>query len=275
LRTAEVTVAAAREQAQAARQQADLARNALAALLGKGPDRGLSIAPPALLKAQPAAVPDVLPSELLGHRPDVVAARWRVEAAGERIHGAKAAFYPTVNLSALVGLASGHLSDLFSSDAGLAFGGPALSLPIFDGGRLRSQLSKTDAEYDLAVADYDQTLVGAVHEVADAVVSTRALDAQLATANEGRASAQHAYDLSTARYRAGLGTQLDVLVAQRALFQVDQTLDTLRAQRLGATVALQRALGGGLAIAHPIDLSNATSSVTTSSTSPSATSPTP
>jgi len=275
LRTAEVTVAAAREQAQAARQQADLARNALAALLGKGPDRGLSIAPPALLKAQPAAVPDVLPSELLGHRPDVVAARWRVEAAGERIHGAKAAFYPTVNLSALVGLASGHLSDLFSSDSGLAFGGPALSLPIFDGGRLRSQLSKTDAEYDLAVADYDQTLVGAVHEVADAVVSTRALDAQLATANEGRAAAQHAYDLSTARYRAGLGTQLDVLVAQRALFQVDQTLDTLRAQRLGATVALQRALGGGLAIAHPIDLSSSTSSVTTSSTSPSATSHTP
>ena len=260
LRTAEVTVAAAQEQAQAARQQADLARNALAALLGKGPDRGLSIQAPAVLKAQPAAVPDVLPSELLGHRPDVVAARWRVEGAGERIHSAKTAFYPSVNLTALVGLAAGHASDLFSSDAVLAGGGPALSLPIFDGGRLRNQLAKTDAEYDLAVADYDQTLVGAVHEVADAVVSARALDGQLATAQQGRDAAQRAYELSTARYRAGLGTQLDVLVAQRALFQVDQTLDTLRAQRLAATVNLQRALGGGLAIAHPIDLSNSTTS---------------
>jgi NodT family efflux transporter outer membrane factor (OMF) lipoprotein len=226
-------------------------------LLGKGPDRGLSIATPAVLKAQPAAVPAVLPSELLGHRPDVVAARWRVEAAGDRIHAAKAAFYPSVNLTALVGFASGHLSDLFSSDSTLALGGPALSLPIFDGGRLRNSLAKSDADYDLAVADYDQTLVGAVREVADAVQSARALDAQLVTTQEGRDSAQHAYELATSRYRAGIGTQLDVLVAQRALFQIDQQLDTLRALRLRSTVDLQRALGGGLAIAHPIALTNA------------------
>jgi len=254
---ANAIVASAKQQAQAANQQADLARNALAALLGKGPDRGRTIARPALLSAPSPAVPDVVPSELLGHRPDVVAARWRVESAGERIHASKAAFYPTVNLAAMVGLASGHLSDLFSSDAVLSNGGPALSLPIFDGGRLRNQLAKSDAEYDLAVADYDQTLVGAVREVADAVQSARALDAQIASITQARDAAQRAWDLSTTRYKAGLGTQLDVLAAQRPLLQYDQQRVALRAQRLQATVDLQRALGGGLAIAHPVDLDDA------------------
>ncbi|NUS61364.1 MAG: efflux transporter outer membrane subunit [Lysobacter sp.] len=256
LRNAEANVAGAKQQAQAAEQQADLARNALAALLGKGPDRGRAITKPALLQAPAPGVPDVLPSELLGHRPDVVAARWRVEAAGERIHVAKAAFYPTVNLNAMVGLASGHLSDLFSSDATLVNGGPALSLPIFDGGRLRNNLAKTDAEFDLAVADYDQALVGAVREVADAVQSARALEAQLATLDQARDAAQSAYSIATARYKAGLGTQLDVLAAQRPLLQFEQQIDALRAQRLQATVDLQRALGGGLAIAHPVELSS-------------------
>ncbi|BCT93333.1 multidrug RND transporter [Lysobacter helvus] len=254
LRTAETNVATARQQSQAAQQQIDASRNALAALLGKGPDRGLSIGKPGVLQASAPTVPGVLPNELLGHRPDVVAARWRVEAAGETVHAAKADFYPTVNLTALVGLASGHLSDLFTSDALLVNGGPALSLPIFDGGRLRNQLAKRDADYDLAVADYDQSLVGAVREVADAVQAARALDAQLQSANQARDAAQRAYDLSTARYKAGLGTQLDVLAAQRPLFQLDQQRDALTAQRLTATVDLQRALGGGLQIAHPIAL---------------------
>jgi NodT family efflux transporter outer membrane factor (OMF) lipoprotein len=211
----------------------------------------LSIGKPALLQAPSPAVPAVLPSELLGHRPDVVAARWRVEAANERIASAKTDFYPSVNLSALVGVASGHLSDLFSSDALLANGGPALSLPIFDGGRLRSQLAKSDADYDLAVADYDQSLVSAVHEVADAVQSARSLDAQIASATQARDAAQRAYDI---------GTQLDVLSAQRPLLQFDQQVVALRAQRLAASVDLQRALGGGLAIAHPVALTPSSAS---------------
>ena len=107
-------------------------------------------------------MPDVLPSELLGHRADVVAARWRVEAAGRGIAASKAAFKPSVNLSAIVGLTAPHFDDLFGSKALLAFGGPALSLPIFDGGALRSRLSKSDADYDLAVAAYNASLVGAL-----------------------------------------------------------------------------------------------------------------
>jgi NodT family efflux transporter outer membrane factor (OMF) lipoprotein len=251
LRNAEASVASAQQQAQAAQQQIDAARNAIAALLGKGPDRGLAVARPALLSLPSPTVPAVLPSELLGHRPDVVAARWRVESAAHGIKASKADFYPTVNLSALVGIASGHLSDLFTSDALLVQGGPALSLPIFDGGRLRNQLAKSNADYDLAVATYNQNLSTALREVADALQAMRSLDAQLASTQQARDAAQSAWQLASTRYRAGLGTQLDVLAAQRPLLQYDQQLAALRAQRLGAAVELDRALGGGLQLASP------------------------
>jgi NodT family efflux transporter outer membrane factor (OMF) lipoprotein len=246
LRQAESSVASAQQQAQAARQQIDALRNAIAALLGKGPDRGLDINKPALLSAPSPGVPSLLPSELLGHRPDVVAARWRVEAARHGIKASEAAFYPTINLSAMIGLASGGLSDLFNSNSLLLQGGPAISLPIFDGGGLRNQLAKSDADYDLAVATYNQTLVAALREVADALQAARSLDAQIEWTLKARNAAQAALQLATTRYHAGLGTQLDVLAAQRPLLQFDQQLATLRAQRITATIDLDRALGGGL-----------------------------
>jgi len=251
LRQAESTIATAQQQAQAAQQQIDSLRNALAALLGKGPDRGLDIAPPQLLAAPAPAVPAVLPSELLGHRADVVAARWRVEAASRGIDASKAAFKPSVNLNALVGLASSGLSDLFGGDALLGFGGPAISLPIFDGGRLRSNLDKSDADYDLAVANYNQTLVGALREVTDAVQAARSLDQQIATSIRARDASQAALKLADIRYRAGLGTQLDVLSAQRPLLQIEQQVTALQAQRFATTVDLDRALGGGLVLVAP------------------------
>jgi NodT family efflux transporter outer membrane factor (OMF) lipoprotein len=250
-RQAESSVASARQQAQAAVQQIDAARNALATLLGKGPDRGLEISRPILLTAPPPGVPAVLPSELLGHRPDVVAARWRVEAAQSGIQASKAAFYPTVNLSGMIGLASGGLSDLFGTDALLIQGGPAISLPIFDGGGLRNQLAKSDADYDLAVASYNQTLVGALREVADALQAARALDARIESAREAGGAAQAAWQLAQARYHGGLGTQLDVLAAQQPLLLLEQQLAALQAQRLTAAIDLDRALGGGLAPVAP------------------------
>jgi len=246
LRQAEAGVAAAQQQAEAAQQHIDAARNALAALLGKGPDRALSIAKPTLLTAPAPGVPSVLPSELLGHRPDVVAARWRVEAAERGIASSKAAFYPTVNLSALVGLASGGLTDLFATGALLVQGGPAISLPIFDGGGLRNQLAKSDADYDLAVATYNESLVTALREVTDALQAASALDAQSASTRKARDAASAAWQLAQSRYHAGLGTQLDVLAAQQPLLQLDQQLAALHAQRLTAVIDLDRALGGGL-----------------------------
>lgn len=267
LRQAESAIASAHQQAQAAQQQIDALRNALAALLGQGPDRGLEIAAPRLLAAPAPRVPAAMPSELLGHRPDVVAARWRVEAASRGIDATKATFKPSVNLSAIVGLAAPNLGDLFGGDALLGFGGPALSLPIFDGERLRADLAKSDADYDLAVANYNQSLVGALHEVADAVQAARSLDAQTASASQARDAARQAFDLAASRYKAGLGTQLDVLAAQRPLLQLDAQLAALRAQRYLAAIDLDRALGGGLSPAPPPHAPLPNDS-TTASTSP-------
>jgi outer membrane protein TolC len=129
----------------------------------------------------------------------------------------------------------------------LGFGGPALSLPIFDGGALRSRLARSDADYDLAVAGYDQALVGALREVADAVQALRSLDAQLADAQRARDAAASAWDIAVARQHAGLGNSLDALVAEQPLLRLDQQLAALRMQRLQAAVELDRALGGGLA----------------------------
>lgn len=252
----ESALASARQQEQAAQQQIDALRNALAELLGKGPDRGLDITRPGLLSDGAATtvsptIPSELPSELLGHRPDVVAARWRVEAAQRGIDGAKAAFKPSINLTALVGLVSPSLSDLFTSDALFGLGGPALSLPLFDGGNRRAKLSARDAAYDLAVADYDQKLVTALREVTDALQSAHSLDTRIDSTRSARSAAQSAFDLARTRYRAGIGTRLDVLAAQKPLLQLDQQLATLRAQRLTAAVDLDQALGGGLPLQAP------------------------
>lgn len=251
LRQSEGSVASARQQQQAAQQQIDASRTAIAALLGKGPDRGLAVAEPALLDAPPPRLPAVLPSELLGHRADVVAARWQVEAAAHGIQASRAAFYPSVNLSALVGLAAGNLSDLFSSDALLLQGGPALSLPIFDGGRLRNQLAGSNAAYDLAVAQYNQRLVDALREVVDALQAARSLDARIGSASQSREAARAAAHIARSRYANGIGTRIDVLTAEQPLLQLDQLLAALRAQRLGAMVDLDRALGGGLTPVGP------------------------
>lgn len=246
LRQAESTIASARQQAEAAQQRIDAARTAIAALMGQGPDRGLAIERPRLLQASPATLPSVVPSELLGHRPDVVAARWRVEAASRGIDASNAAFKPSINLSLIAGLVSPNLSDLFSSDALVGLGGPALSLPIFDGGHLRSQLGSSNASYDLAVANYNQSLIGALREVSDALQASRSLEAQLLLVGQAHDAAFAAWTLASDRYRAGLGTQLDVLSAQRPLLQLDQQIAGLRAQRINASIDLDRALGGGL-----------------------------
>ena len=244
------TSLSAKQQAQAAQQQIDALRNALAALAGAGPDRGLQITRPKLTSPD-ITLPSLLPSDLLARRADIVAARWRVEAAAHGIDASKAAFYPTINLSMMVGLAAGNLGDLFGSKALLINGGPGLTLPIFEGGRLRNQLMGSNADYDLAVASYNQTLVGAIHDVTDAVQAARSLDAQIVTTRQARDTAGKAHALVQQRYRAGLATQLDVLAAQRPLLQLDQQLAALNAKRRTAAIDLDQALGGGIAVDAP------------------------
>lgn len=244
-RQAEARIPAAQQQQQAAQQQIDEARTALAALVGQGPDRGLQIVRPQVLNPLALQLPGVLPSELLGRRPDIVAARWRVEAAGREIHAAKAQFYPSLNLTALGGVVSSEVDQLLKSGSTFAFLGPALSLPIFDGGRLRADLDKTDAEYDLAVADYNQSVVNALRDVADQVNAVRSLADQAAAQAQAVSTARAAHDLADQRYRAGIGSYLDVLVVEEQLLVSQQRLAELQSRQILVSVRLSQALGGG------------------------------
>src|SRR5262249_56973896 len=135
-------------------EQIGLQRNRIAALLGAGPDRGLDIARPTINLSQPFGLPAELAADLLGRRPDIVAARLRAEASSKRIDQAKAAFYPNVNMVAFVGLQSIGLDALTRNGSEIGSVGPAISLPIFDGGRLRRPLRGADAGYAPAVTDY-------------------------------------------------------------------------------------------------------------------------
>jgi NodT family efflux transporter outer membrane factor (OMF) lipoprotein len=245
LRQADTAVATAQRGAETAAEQAALLRATLAMLIGQGPDRGLQIGRPQALAATALELPSDLPSELLARRPDIVAARWRVEAAQRGIQAAKAQFYPSVNLSATLGLASMGLNDLFSLPSRYAQVAPAISLPVFDGGRLRAGLFERDANYDLAVAHYNDALVNSLHEVAEQVITLRAIETQTETQKQALDAAQAAHDLAMKRYRSGLSSYLDALSTEQALLRAEQQLADLSAQRMLASVRLVQALGGG------------------------------
>ncbi|WP_115527458.1 MULTISPECIES: efflux transporter outer membrane subunit [Xanthomonas] len=245
LRQAQARVPAAQQQVQSAQQQIDEARNALAALLGQGPDRGLDIARPVLSATIAAQLPSNLPADLLGRRPDVVAARWRVEAADKDIATAKTRFYPSFNIIALGGVVNRDVGQLLESASVFGVVAPALSLPIFDGGKLRANLAGSDAQYDLAVADYNQKVIAALREVADQANAVRSLEQRARAQDDAVQTAAAAFDLAQQRYRAGIGGYLDVLSVQEQLLVARQRMAGLQSQQLLASVRLQRALGGG------------------------------
>ena len=244
LKQAEGTIPAARERLAQIEEEIALGRNLLAALLGKGPDRGLAIERPRV-QAQPIALPSALPADLLGQRPDIVAQRWRVEAARRDIDAAKAQFYPSINLNALVGVQSISFNKLFASGSSIPSFGPALRLPLFDGGRLRANLAGKDADYDLAVEQYNQTLIDAAREVVDQLASLRSAQAQREQLAHALASARAGHSLALERYRAGIGSYLQVLAAESPVIEQENLQANLRARELELSINLIRALGGG------------------------------
>ena len=245
LRQAEAALPASRVDLAQIDESIGLVRNQIAALLGKGPDRGRDIGVPEGKGSTVIALPASLPAELIGRRPDIAAARWRVEAARGQIDAAKAQFYPNINLVASAGLlALGGAHFLDSSSRNLS-AGPAVSLPIFEGGRLRAHLAGKNAEYDAAVEQYNATLVDAVKDVADQVVSLQSVSAQLADQELARIKTEQAFDVALIRYKAGLATYLTVLNAQTSVLQQQRADAELRARVLDLDVALTRALGGG------------------------------
>jgi NodT family efflux transporter outer membrane factor (OMF) lipoprotein len=220
-------------------------RYQLGALLGKGPDRGLQIAKPVLTAGNTVTLPDNVPADLVSRRPDIVAARWQVEAEMHDVKEAKAEFFPDVNLSAGFGFDSfGWGRFLTSASRQMQFG-PAVHLPIFDAGALRSQLKGRYADFDLDVANYNQTLINALSEVATQISTIRSIDQQSGDAQRALDASTKAYQLAVIRYKAGLSEQLQVLNADQNRLAAEQTVTNLKMRRRDMQIGLIKALGGG------------------------------
>ena len=214
LKQADARIPQAQAELEATDEAIALTKNALAALVGAGPDHALTIERPAIGGLQAQGIPADASIELIARRPDIAAARSRVEGAGDRIKEAKAAFYPNVNLSALIGLSSFGLGNLFNSGSGIGSVSPAVSLPLFHGGALQGQYRGRRGQYDEAVALYDRQVIEALRETADAVTSQKMLVSRLANSRRALADFEEANRLARQRYEHGLSTYLDVLSAE-------------------------------------------------------------
>lgn len=247
--SANARLAAARAELSQMQEQVALQRNSIAALMGAAPDRGAQIQIDTerlhSLWQQRWALPEQLSANLLGRRPDVVAARLQAQALESRVAAQQAEFYPDVNLSAFIGVQSLGLDMLTKSGSSIASIGPAISLPIFNGGRLRSELGAARARYDEAAAQYRSTLNRALQEVADNATSQRALQQQLTAMEQAVEAATEAQRVARNRYEGGLARYLDVLSAEDQLLASVRQLVDVQSRALTLDIALHRALGGG------------------------------
>lgn len=238
----------ARYQIEALKEQEALLVNALTALTSQ-PNGTLALVVPA-----PAAIKSIaseqaevksIPLDLLGRRADVSAARWRVEAATHDVSNAKAQFYPNINLTAFAGFSSIGLDRLLDTGSDQWGVGPAIRLPIFEGGRLRANLKGKTADLDAAIETYNGLVIDAVRDVADQLASTQALRRQQTEQRAAQSSAESAYAIAVQRYEAGLGNYLNVLNAETAVLAQRRLGVDLAARALDTQVQLIRALGGG------------------------------
>lgn len=245
VKQSEGQVALYRASVDATQASIDTTRNAIAALVGAGPDRGLDLQRPHITAPANIEFPSALPVDLLGRRPDIVAARWRVESAARGVASSEAAFYPNVNLVAFAGLEAVGLSKLFDASDMVVGGGPALSLPVFNRGALRGALEAQQSQYDLSVAQYNQNLLDAIHDVADVMANWSSTEKETADCRAALEAAQRSYDITRERYSAGLDNYLSVLSAENQLFTAQFLLAELQSRRLSVSTDLVRALGGG------------------------------
>ncbi len=253
----------ARAQAQAA---ADLAVHRLAVLTGQGADAYGSIVRPAFNVETALPVPTALPINLLARRPDVLAARLNVAAADAQRLSDKAAFYPDVNLKGVAGIGAFGLNNLVQWSARGYGGGPVISLPLFDGGRLRAQYRGSEAQLDAAIADYNDTVLHAVQQTSDQITQLDALARERLDQQQTLEANEAAYQLAEERYKAGLASYLSVLNAETQVLIARQTMVDILASQAVARVTLLLAVGGSfdphssgaLAAAGGTSISNST-----------------
>jgi len=245
LKQAQSRVPAARADLAATDEAIALTRNALAALTGAGPDRGLTIERPHVSLLTARGLPDNAGIDLVGRRPDIAAARAGVEAAASRIKVARAAFYPNISLSGLIGLQSLGFDNLLKGSSTFGNVGPAVTLPIFHGGAISGQYRGARGKYDEAVARYNAGVVAALKQVADAVTSRNALAVRLNESRQALADAEEGNAIARKRYEGGLSTYLDVLNAEEGVLQARRIVAELETRVFTLDVAMVRALGGG------------------------------
>ncbi|WP_175962219.1 efflux transporter outer membrane subunit [Burkholderia pyrrocinia] len=226
-------------------EQIKLAQLQLGVLSGRGPERGLALQRPRVGAFAGSAVPARLPADLLGRRPDIVAARLRVEAAFANADSTRAQFYPDVNLVALGGVFALTPASLFSRDSLAGSVGPAISLPIFDRGRLKAKLGADVAQADVAIGLYNKTVDDALGQVAQIVTSLQTAQTLVAQQQDAVAAAQKIVQIAADRHRRGVLMQKDVDVADLTLIDERAQMIALLGRQRTLRVGLIGALGGG------------------------------
>ena len=245
LRQAESTVDAA--QASLAQYRRQLAQDAHALTLVLGEDIPAALPPAPNLDDESLLenVPVGLPSDLIARRPDIAAAEHALRAANANIGAARAAFFPSIELTGSGGSSSARLQDLFSKGTGTWSFSPTINLPIFKGGQNRANLDLAKIQRSVQIATYEQTVQNAFREVSDAL-SARSTYREQRRAQKALVDADaDAYRLSELRFRNGVDSYLSTLTSQVSLYAAQQTLVTLRQQELANEVTLYKALGGG------------------------------
>jgi multidrug efflux system outer membrane protein len=245
LRTAEAQVETAKANAASFEQQRDQAENALVLLVGEPlPD---DLPPPHSLNAQHLLtdLPPGLPSDLLQRRPDILEAEHELKAANANIGAARAAFFPSIKITAEAGTSSAQLAGLFAGGSGMWLFNPQITLPIFEAGQNKANLDVAEISKLIEVANYEKTIQTAFREVADALVAKRFLDEQVADQTALVKAEQRRYDLADVRYRNGVDNYLTVLLAQQDLYSAQQNLIATQFARLSNLINLYQALGGG------------------------------
>lgn len=218
--------------------------DALAILLGELPE-SFDVTTGTLANVALPPITPGIPSELLTRRPDVASAESQLVAANADVATARAAFFPSVQLTAQGGIESAALSSLFGSGSAIFTLAAGLTQPLFEGGRIKGQYENSQARYDELTQVYKKAVVSAFSDVEDALVATRQTAEQEQRQQEAVTAARRAYDISSAELRAGTVDLLTVLTAQNALFNAEDALVQVRLARLQATVGLIKALGGG------------------------------
>lgn len=245
LRTAEAQVQTAKINILSYERQVEQARNALVLLIGRPLPGSLPEALPFDGSRLLASVPAGLPSDLLERRPDILQAEHTLLAANANIGAARAAFFPSISLTASAGSNSAGLSKLFGTSTAVWSFAPQITVPLFTAGRNKAELDVAKISTRIEVANYEKAIQTAFREVADALVARRSYAAQIATQQGLIHAQQRRFDLATSRYRQGEDTYLNVLSAQQDLYSAQQNLILTRFDSLNSQINLYKALGGG------------------------------